>query len=197
MKIIVLGNSITRHGPAPEIGWHGDYGMAASSAEKDFIHILRNRSEGSELAAVNIASLERQYWDADALKNDPSVKDAVAFDADIIIFRIAENVDTGRISEKPKSLREGFCDIINLFNPDGSKKVIMTTPFWNNDILVKTICGIAAECGYPLAELHDLGEDPQNRADGLFEHTGVAMHPGDAGMSAIADRIWKILKPLL
>ena len=25
-KVLFIGNSITRHGPAPEIGWFGDYG---------------------------------------------------------------------------------------------------------------------------------------------------------------------------
>jgi hypothetical protein len=144
-----------------------------------------------------MATLERHFWEVDAYRDDPSVKDAVNFGADIIIFRIAENVNPAGAPENSKSLHDGFCDIIDLFNPDGTKKVIMTTPFWNNDIFVNTISDIAAERGYPLVRLHDLGSDAKYRADGLFEHNGVAMHPGDAGMTAIADRIWDALKAII
>ena len=34
-RLLIVGNSITRHGPKPEIGWVNDWGMAASAAEKD------------------------------------------------------------------------------------------------------------------------------------------------------------------
>ena len=37
-RILVVGNSITRHGPLAEIGWERDWGMAASAPEKDYFH---------------------------------------------------------------------------------------------------------------------------------------------------------------
>jgi len=48
----------------------------------------------------------------------------------------------------------------------------------------------AAENGYPLVELGDLGELDEMKAVGLFEHTGVAAHPGDLGMEKISERIF-------
>ena len=38
-KLLVMGNSITSHGPDPSIGWYGSWGMAAASEETDFSHI--------------------------------------------------------------------------------------------------------------------------------------------------------------
>ena len=34
------------------------------------------------------------------------------------------------------------------------------------------------------------------KAIGLFEHTGIANHPGDLGMKHIAELIWKKLRKL-
>jgi hypothetical protein len=41
--LVVVGNSITRHGPAPSIDWSGDWGMAAPSSDKDFSHLVASR----------------------------------------------------------------------------------------------------------------------------------------------------------
>ena len=46
-----------------------------------------------------------------------------------------------------------------------------------------------------LVELGDLGEKDEMKATGLFWHKGVAEHPGDKGMKAIAERIFKKIKP--
>ena len=39
-RILFLGNSITRHAPAPGLGWYGDWGMAASARQNDYVHKL-------------------------------------------------------------------------------------------------------------------------------------------------------------
>ena len=41
IRVLFVGNSITRHGAAPQIGWYNDCGMAASSKEKDYVRTER------------------------------------------------------------------------------------------------------------------------------------------------------------
>lgn len=39
-RIMFVGNSITKHAAKEEIGWFGDWGMAASKEENDYVHIV-------------------------------------------------------------------------------------------------------------------------------------------------------------
>jgi len=44
-KVLFFGNSITRHAPKADIGWTGDWGMAASSRDKDYVHLVHRAME--------------------------------------------------------------------------------------------------------------------------------------------------------
>ena len=71
-------------------------------------------------------------------------------------------------------------------------ELIVTTGFWKHPA-DECIRAFASNLGIPAVELSALGELREMKAIGLFEHSGVANHPGDTGMQAIADRIMEKL----
>ena len=135
LKILVVGNSITIHGPNTEIGWLGDWGMAASSIENDYVHKLfeKLKQDGKDvyMRIRQCAFWERNYIYDNVLSNYDYERD---FNADIVIFRLGEN-----INEKDIPLfKEALEKFINHICPNG--KVLFTTCFWertrlDNDIL--------------------------------------------------------------
>ena len=66
-RIMFAGNSITRHGVKEDIGWFNDFGMAASSIDKDYVHIIAKRvseiDSDATFCIAQCASWERGFWD--------------------------------------------------------------------------------------------------------------------------------------
>lgn len=188
IRVMFVGNSITLHGPKASIGWHGSWGMAASARENDYVHILMNRiSEKHPDASFCIcqaANWEVQFKDGE--KTYDLYTQAKSFEADIIIIRLIENCAANE--NEGDVFKKKFSEFIDYLGGDNAH-VILTTGFWKHphDTQIRKV---ASERGYPLAELGDLGELDEMKAVGLFEHSGVAAHPGDKGMLNIADRIW-------
>lgn len=186
-RIVFVGNSITRHGVKEDIGWFHDFGMAASAEEKDYVHIVAAGVREKEDAAFCIAQVAS--WETDFKNGSAHFADFEAvrdFEADVIIMRCIENCQVSE--EEMECFKTEYKRLIDYFNPTGKAEVLLTTSFWHHPA-DKMIEAAATETGYPLIPLGDLGEDDAMKAIGLFEHGGVANHPGDAGMAAIAQRI--------
>ena len=74
------------------------------------------------------------------------------------------------------------------------KFIIQQIPCKSNDLhKIQLFSQNSNENKYALAKLGDLGEKDEMKALGLFSHEGVSIHPGDKGMSEIANRIFKIM----
>ena len=67
--------------------------------------------------------------------------------------------------------------------------VVMRSPFWKNAVKAECTEKAAAEAGAIYVDAGPLGDQKENMALGLFEHRGVAQHPGDLGMRRLADLI--------
>lgn len=190
-RVLFIGNSITRHGPKVEIGWNGDWGMAASAPEKDYVHqtaaLLERRGYPVDYSFFNFSKWEVNYWDDTVLKDCDTL---LAFKPDVVVIRLGENIWSRAVRERLKEfdLYTHFERMVKEFAREGVK-VILTDLFWAQEQIDGVICRVATENGYPLVHLGDLGEQNENKAVGLFEHAGVAAHPGDLGMYRIAKRI--------
>ncbi len=87
------------------------------------------------------------------------------------------------------SCKPYFDQMIRFMVTDEAKQVIVSDSFWRKDSIEQIILEIIEERGYTYCKLSGLELDEKTMAIGLFEHKGVAAHPGDYGMECIAERI--------
>ena len=195
-RVMFVGNSITRHGVLPEIGWLCDWGMAASSREKDYVHLLVDKinkiESDASFCVCQVANWEREYKNGSEWLQE--YERARNFEADVIVFRMVENCPIQDFDEE--AFYREYQNLIDYLNPDKKAKIILTTGFWKHtgdDVIIR----VAEERGYPSVYMGELGEDDKMKAIGLFEHTGIANHPGDLGMERIAEMIWEKIKEVI
>ncbi|MBR5188334.1 MAG: hypothetical protein IKW18_07675, partial [Clostridia bacterium] len=149
---------------------------------------IEEKTPNPSFCICQAAAWERIYMDGAPVY--PLFQSARAFSADVIVMRLIENCPTKDFDGE--AFKKELWNFLTFLNPTGKAKIVMTTGFWRHpgDRYTREL---AEEKGLPLTELGDLGADSKMKAIGLFEHTGVANHPGDLGMETIADRIFEIL----
>ena len=196
-KVLFLGNSITLHGPAPKIGWNGNWGMAASALEKDYVHLLTAqiaKSAGGkpEVMVKNIADFERNL---DAYNLVEDLKDELAFQADLIIVAIGENASALTTDEAKDRFKTSFAKLLVELKNHGSPTLIVRSQFWADAAKDERMKQACLDAGGVFVDISKLGLDEANyaRSEQKFEHAGVAGHPGDKGMQALADELWKAI----
>lgn len=193
-RLLILGNSITRHGPNPGIGWDADWGMAASDIDHDYVHLLQSYLEAD---GKNVLTMVRSasVWERDHAKENhlDDYGEEHEFAADLILVRIAENVPkTSDMELYGVRLRE----LLAYVNPKNAP-IVFTSTVWDSEARNAVTRAVAAEMGMPYVDLTEIGRRDDLMAIGLFEHKGVAMHPGDAGMCYIADSVYPEIKSRL
>ncbi len=150
IKIMVLGNSISNHGTSASSGWFApdSQGMAATSLEKDFVHIVLNKAKeinpNVEVKIVTAWSLEANFDQWETLIAS-EYQDAVNYDADIIIAQFGENVKNnenegslgGSFDNDNEFNAAIFANIVKAFMKDGKDvPVISVTSMMSNKSVV-------------------------------------------------------------
>ena len=192
-KILFLGNSITRHGPKKDIGWSGNWGMAASSEEKDFVHLVassvaKSQGKAPEIMIRNIATFERQYATYDVAEK---LKDAFEFKPDLVIVAIGENVPALTSADATVQFGNGVTKLLQQLKAGSNPTIIVRSCFWASAAKDEILNRACQAVGGVFVDIGPLGKDEANyaRSERQFQHKGVAAHPGDRGMQAIANAL--------
>lgn len=162
-NLLVIGNSITRHGPLPGLGWAGDWGMAASEQGKDFAH-LTGAALGLPVTAINTAVIE-----TDPAAPLPTVS---VGSGTVVVVELGDNGLPVKYAELLASVNRGAA-------------LACTSTYWHNvpaDAVMKTACEAAG------GRWVFIGDIFKGRL-GRFANEGVDLHPGDAEMAEISRRL--------
>jgi lysophospholipase L1-like esterase len=146
-----------------------------------------------EVKVKNIADFERSLTD---YKLADELKEELAFEADVIIVALGENASSPKTEEAKAQFETAFTNLFAELKKPGEPTIFVRSQFWQDaekDQLLKKTCEAA---GGTFIDISKLGFDESNyaRAERKIEHAGVAGHPGDKGMKALADVLWDAIK---
>jgi hypothetical protein len=200
LKVLILGNSITANSPDSSKAWYGDWGMAASAMDSDYVHVLkRYLSEkfgyDPDVRAASIAHFEQKFPEyADV--GGTEIRDLSAFAPDLVVLRIGDNVET---AEAIKYDFVSHYGALISYLKRGDSAIVVTTSCWFQKPTVDACMRMSCEQqNVWFVEINDLYNSEENRAESqnAYSDAGVGRHPSNAGMRAIADRLWNVIKTL-
>ncbi len=217
IDIIFVGNSITKHGPSEALGWTGNWGMAATSEDKDFVHqlvdLLKYRYGSVEFQVASGTtgggSFEKIATDAtdDDIKNSlEGLLDLIKQEQpDILNIQVGENW-SAHYGTKTK-VYEYFVNEAHKIAPN--MIINLCAVFWSTTSSVDYEVKKEIADKYEFVYLSDtciapnaFKEGMQNPEDNPYcgydrFQGGVGAHPGDKGFQKMAEIIFETLSPVL
>lgn len=196
-KILHFGNSILKHGIVSY--WWGFWGMAAKTREDDYAHRF--------LAKIKEANPTAQSWEENiaAWEQNPSGFNKASLDSlltaqayDLVVVRLGENAT----SIPAATYKTEFRNLIAYIQTKvPTARIIIGGMFWANTGLDNAMKEIAVEKNITYVDMSGLdiaanksfigdvvqGDDGQSHT---VNNAGVANHPNNNGMEAIATRLF-------
>lgn len=198
--VLCIGNSITYMPQSTTIGWKGDWGMAASKKDKDYVHLLEKKLKDinpqSSVSCVNIVR-----WETNPTMNIDTLLHKELGGKDIIIFRLGDNV------QNVDTFRIGLQRLID-YCFQHSSRIIISGCFWKRMYTESVLISLARTNHLKYVPLFWIGEiygkstycqgrevffdtegDPYQA-----NHRAFYLHPNDKGMEMIAETLFDSLE---
>lgn len=199
-KVLALGNSLTSHGYAENIGYYGNSTWAMASTNKvttawtnHLQTILRQKQSDATVTPFNIATWETDYMDVDL---DTLFTSHKGIEYDLIVIRAGENGTAG------DDYAQGVDRLVTFLRTNFPlADIIITDMFWHNSVKEAGFKEIAEKYNYPyisfgnIADKCLLGQMLMGRDDQFhpITHNGVASHCTDVCFFDFANILAKAL----
>ncbi len=189
-SVLVIGNSLTRHAPRTDIGWHFNHGMGATKPELDYVHLFYNQ------LCHYTKSKPKLYY---GRVIDEAHLRGICFPlpeiADIVILQIGENF-RGKCTKAGVQVPYGkLVDKLKGLYPHAK---IFCIGSWRKGY-GPFIKAAAKEHGADFVDITAISKIDTNsaKADGKFARWEIQWHPGNNGMREIAKCLWTSVKKRL
>jgi hypothetical protein len=177
-SILFLGNSLTIHPPESDVGWTGNWGMAASAIEKDYVHVLATNWPHATFAVVSLTSFELDY----RAFNMASLDSHLNPPPDLIVVELGDNVvDSSEFGTY-------YSELIGHVVANGHSRVLCASTWFGSAVINAAIRNACTRANTTLVDLSGIAADGRNHAasERAFSDPAVGAHPGDRGMALIA-----------
>ncbi len=198
---VALGNSVTCN-DVEEGHWWGSWGMASSSEDKDYIHLVSRWLGGQTPKSVTTTVLDLKKWEV-AQDRNAILKDYEGYfneHTDLVTIQTGENITSFK-----ETLGGDYASLVKLIKEKAPNAQILMLGevLWPSEDIEAAKRGACNAYGVPFVEMTDFlnGYDAFYRsaigavvsgADG-GSHTitdeVVAAHPNDEGMACIAQLV--------
>ena len=124
-KILFLGNSITIH--AKVSYWYGDWGMAASTRDNDYVHIF-TKSMRDKGCVVSFEVFNFYAWEGmehDRAETFQLVESKLSADVTLVVCQLGENI------RSVHGLYEDYREMLEFIHAHSPlARIMVISPFW-------------------------------------------------------------------
>lgn len=190
-EILCIGNSITLHAPKQRIGWHGNWGMAASTEHTDYAARLATYlKQATPAHDVNVTRINLSGMEREAAYNiDIKTIQRLSSHYDYIVIFLGDNVS----AKNNQHLTDFSANLEHLLArlPHENGALIFVSTWWSNAAVDRILRRLSASNGAFFVDISGLSAHPEFNASFSSPqvNTDVGRHPGDAGMDQIAKKI--------
>ncbi len=205
ISIMVIGNSITAHAPSENLGWTGDWGMAASCEENDYVGVMK-RMFAEEFPEWNATWTKGGIYGVEKSIDTRTDKDyATIFKAtfgatmanvnpDVVVFQFGDNVSSYNKKAYCEMYRQ-LADYCRGINPE--MVIVFSKPYYGSpdDPRGRATQEIAVEkqvCYTSLCELNLVVN--WAKSEDFWTNEAILSHPGDKGMEEIAKKFYPFIR---